>query len=668
MMSVRQKNTARSRLGGSILLAALLLVNACTSLKNTLTQGADYASAINAQRSAPATTEQRSSLLIQSGLEYLRAHDLHRASTTFNAAIKTDPENAVLHFLNGLTYQLRLEEGDKDSYSLAETGYRVAAALDPSMSSTQLQLGHLYLRGKSYPAAQQAFAQALESGRVDLFEAAYGLAVASFYAADPMTARYAIARLDALNPTNPQVLRAKSYFAALAGNRQGLEQSLAAYRQLETDRRQIAYVSSRTQEILAQSVAQPTQTGATERPAVQGASAAGADALRSDTPGSSAESAGRKNWFRCDPRPAPVAEKEITALLTPERLAVNEANAPAATLPHPCPGEQPAMALIEVTMIRTEESLTRTLGINLLDSLKLGAFASYSGGGVFSGGTRTASRSLYNTLGDSLTLTPVGVLPATAGYLQYSLNIANSLLLKNEVIARPTLTAVDRLPSVFFSGGTLSIKVPASAGGVSSIVDKSVGTVLSITPTFMDDGERVLLNIRAGRAFREDSPDTLNIALNITRNSLNATALVRFGETFVLNGLVERETDRSSSGTPGLQDIPVLQYLFKNALQTDFNRQILTLVTVRRLIDSQDAAQKAQDSGASVATHKLAAKVKDYLSLQANKPVLDELFTVLRQDNSLFSRLSQRDLIQDLQGSKPRIDRILTDLKEMAYF
>jgi hypothetical protein len=58
---------AGSRHGiGLFLLAALLPVNACASLKNTLNRGADYTSAIKAQPSVPATTEQRAYLLIQS--------------------------------------------------------------------------------------------------------------------------------------------------------------------------------------------------------------------------------------------------------------------------------------------------------------------------------------------------------------------------------------------------------------------------------------------------------------------------------------------------------------------------------------------------------------------------------------------------------------------------
>jgi type II secretory pathway component GspD/PulD (secretin) len=249
------------------------------------------------------------------------------------------------------------------------------------------------------------------------------------------------------------------------------------------------------------------------------------------------------------------------------------------------------------------------------------------------------------------------------------MNIANSLYTKNEVIARPTLAAVDRLPSVFFSGGNYSIKVVGSAGGSSLLVDKQTGVALSITPTFVDD-EHVMINVRASRSFREESPDS-NIALNLTRNTVNAAALIRFGQTFVLNGLIEREKDQTQNFTPILGEIPVLQYFFKRQVTIDFNRQILTLITVRKLVDSDDSRDKAKlNNGDSsiVSLHKLSDEVDEFMKVQNNKPVLDEVLAGLKKDNFLFQKLSRRDLIQESYGSKNFLDRIIGDLKDMLYF
>jgi type II secretory pathway component GspD/PulD (secretin) len=354
-------------------------------------------------------------------------------------------------------------------------------------------------------------------------------------------------------------------------------------------------------------------------------------------------------------------EKDSAPMLPATPLPISEENAYPVTLPAPCPGEKPPAAIIEVTMIRTEETIKKSFGINLMDGLYLGRSLTQA-----ADGTITNTASLYNSAGGIPTdLTAA----ATSGFLSYSMNIANSLFTKNEVIARPTLAVLDRMPSVFFSGGTISIKVSGAAGSSSTLVDKSTGVVLSVTPTFIENDE-VLLNIRSSRTFVEDSGDNSNVALNLTRNSVNAVARVKFGQTFVMNGLIEREKDLSQNGVPFLQDIPVLQYFFKRSITTDYNRQILTLLTVRKLVDDDESAAKAKnkDPRATVSMHKLSDQVEEFMNLQNNMPVMDEVITGLKKDNFLFQKLSQRDLIQDSYGSQKFVDRLIGDLKDLLYF
>jgi hypothetical protein len=66
--------------------------------------------------------------------------------------------------------------------------------------------------------------------------------------------------------------------------------------------------------------------------------------------------------------------------------------------------------------------------------------------------------------------------------------------------------------------------------------------------------------------------------------------------------------------------------------------------------------------------HKLSDEVDEFMKLQNNKPVLDEVLSGLKKDNFLFRKLSKRDLIQESYGSQRFLDRILGDLKEMLYF
>jgi tetratricopeptide (TPR) repeat protein len=650
-----------------ITLLAAILVCGCQSTKNNI----GYAGSKNSKIYSQEADINRSQALLKSGVEYLQKGEIDKAQAVFNTGLKFDLNNPALHFFNAYTYQLKFEKGDADSFVTAEAGYKTAIGLDPTLDLAYVQLGKLYLTSGNYVEAKQSYALAVDSKPKLPQEGLFGLAQSAMLSGDAQTAIYATTKLDELKWNDPRLFRLKALLAAMAKQPKQAAEMLDRYSDLEKNSKETRYLKTRVDQLLATKsndyLVEKKKIFSNDTLLAEAKTEEPAEKAKESVPEkkSVAEpSEERKNWFRCDPRPAPVSEKDITPLLNNGQLAVSEENAYAPTLPAPCPGERPPSAMIEVTLIRTEETVQKSYGVNLLDGLNLGrSFTQAADGSI------TKTSQLYNTMASATTAAPVGATASvTQGFLNYSMNIANSLYTKNEVIARPTLAAVDRLPSVFFSGGNLSIKVASSvAGTASTVVDKSIGVVLSITPTFLDD-EHVLLNIRASRSFIEDNPDTTNIALHLTRNSVNASAMVKFGQTFILNGLIEREKDQSQNGVPVLQDIPILQYLFSKQVTLDYNRQILTLITVRKLIDSDDSASKAKDSQGSISTHKLSDEVDSFMNLQNNRPVLDEVLNGLKKDNFLFKKLSQRDVLQDSYGSQKALNRIVSDLKEMLYF
>jgi hypothetical protein len=94
----------------------------------------------------------------------------------------------------------------------------------------------------------------------------------------------------------------------------------------------------------------------------------------------------------------------------------------------------------------------------------------------------------------------------------------------------------------------------------------------------------------------------------------------------------------------------------------------LTLITVRRLIDSDESATNASGTKDAISTHKLSQEVDEFMGLQSSKPVLDEVITGLKKDNFLYKRLSQRDVLQEGYGSQKSLNRVINDLKDMMYF
>ena len=599
--------------------------------------------------------QSRSQVLAESGIAYLRKGDFEKAQQVFNTALKFDIKSVPLHFFNALTYHLRHERGDPESFKLAEAGYKTAILLDPTLDVAYLQLGRLYLLASRYTDAQKAFAQAVDTKPSKPEEALYGLARAALMAGDSATSAWAVSKLDDVRWKDPRLLRLKAFQAAVISKPEQAQAMLAQYIAQESNGGQRRYVETRIGQLLAiktAAAAEATPPAATPEAAAPAAAPAAA-ATEAAAPAAEAAAAPKKNWFSCDTRPAPIVEKDTVPVVAPTAPAGGDEGWVTYALPMPCDGKNPPVAIIEVTMVRTEEKDTQTYGINLMDGLKVASAWRYTDGALTS---KFSTRSFFTEPGSD---------PITSGILNYSLNIANALYEKNEVVARPTLAAIDRLPSVFFSGSTYSVQVGSANTGF-TLADKSVGISLSVTPTFVNDDE-ILLSIRASRSFLE-SGESSTIKLTQTRNTVNANALVNYGETFVLNGLVEREKDKIQTGTPIFQEIPVLQYFFKNSITVDYNRQILTLVTVRKLVDSDEEIANAKNKKGLISKHKLSAQVDAFVDLQNSQPVLDEVLASLLKDNGLYKRLKARDLIQESISHHGLVERIIQDVKDMMYF
>ena len=620
-------------------------------------------------KKAEATEPSRTQALMRAGAEYLEKGELENAQTVFNTALKFDLKNAPLHFFNALTYQLKYEKGDAESYALAEAGYRTAIGLDTSLDVAHLQLGRLYMSSKKFTEAKKSFALAVDAKIKAPQEALFGMAQASLYSGDAATATWATAELDKLEWKDARLYRMKAFQAAVAKKPELVKTMLTQYTALEGNKDEARYVTGRLDQLLATKTSfrpgsdvmlAQAKTDDAKPEAKEEAKADAKEEAKDEKKADAGDPNARKNWFRCDLRPGPIYEKDAVTMNKTFELPVNDENITAPTLPAPCAGENPPVAIIEVTMIRTEESIRKSFGINLMDGLTLSKSLSFSA----MGDTANQATQSANNLTNAGALAADATGAVTGGFLSYNLNIANSIYTKNEVIARPTLSAIDRLPSIFFSGATYSIIV----GGINSgtLVDKPVGVALSVTPTFLDD-DKILLSIRASRSFIQEQGND-KVALMQTRNAVNASALVSYGQTFVLNGLVERELDVTENGVPLLQDIPILQYFFKRSVTMDYSRQILTLVTVRKLVDSDESIAKAKNKSGLMSSHKMSDQVQEYLDLQNNKPVLDEVLSGLRADNVLYTKLRQRDLIQESYGSKSIIKRLIEDIKDLAYF
>lgn len=282
------------------------------------------------------------------------------------------------------------------------------------------------------------------------------------------------------------------------------------------------------------------------------------------------------------------------------QLAMNEEEQPfpegeSASAPAVIATGLPKQLTVDVTVILSDKRDTSRTGVNLLDGLQatfgynrnqVSALNKETGLDDLSTSTRTITRNI--TIPD----------------VTYNLNIFNRGDRYYDAIARPSLTAFVGQPSRFFIGDQLNVNV---AGIQSAQIEKiDVGVSLKILPAeIRKDGARFQLEV--DRSFLSDTnAGTFTQAVGTFKQTLSATADVKFGETLILSGLTESVGDNAQSRTPLLGDVPVVKYLFSNKTTARRARSAIILVTpsmpssFAKTVDHSPATRKLMELWDSV--------------------------------------------------------------------
>ncbi len=316
------------------------------------------------------------------------------------------------------------------------------------------------------------------------------------------------------------------------------------------------------------------------------------------------------------------------------------------------------MAVVDVTLVRTQETTGYTNGVNLLDGLKI----------VLGGSWERETTSNSDPSADTRSTTITRSLGLPSGGITYSLNIFNAGDTVADVIARPSLLALDRTPATFFSGSTVSVAMSGEYGGTLS--DKNIGVSLSVTPTFIDD-DRLLLAVKGARSFIEPAQfEGFQQAITSANNIVSTNVIMRFGETLILSGLRERQYINTKDGVPLLRDVPGLQYFFATNSEYDYAHHVLILITPRRPATYSETLRAATAYAHSPEfqtepVDKVTAEAND--ALRVRRPHLEAILGKLRLSRYQYEFRSG-DLSSRRFAPRPSLNRVLQDVKQMIYF
>jgi pilus assembly protein CpaC len=234
---------------------------------------------------------------------------------------------------------------------------------------------------------------------------------------------------------------------------------------------------------------------------------------------------------------------------------------------------------VDVRVVEFSKSVLKQAGFNLFSQNKggfgFGTFAPSALTSATGGGGLPLSVSTTSPIGSAFNL----LLGSTSHGIFATLSLLESNNLAR-VLAQPTLVALSGQSASFLAGGEIPIPVPQSLG-TTTIAYKQYGIGLTVTPTVLGP-QRISLKV-APEASQLDFANAITIdgvsVPALTTRRADTTVELGDGESFVIGGLVDRETASNVSKVPLLGDLPIIGAFFKTLQYSQQDRELVIIVT-----------------------------------------------------------------------------------------
>ncbi|MDR8729094.1 putative type II secretion system protein D [Burkholderia pseudomultivorans] len=236
---------------------------------------------------------------------------------------------------------------------------------------------------------------------------------------------------------------------------------------------------------------------------------------------------------------------------------------------------------VDVRVVEFSRSVLKQVGFNFFKQSNGFSFGSFSPGGVqsYGGGSGPGTAGYIPTLGSPVA-SAFNLVVNAAGHGIFgdlSLLEANNLA---RVLAEPTLVALSGQSASFLAGGEIPVPSPQGLGST-AIQWKQYGVGLSLTPTVLSP-QRIALKV-APESSQLDFVNSVTISgvavPGITTRRADTTVELGDGESFVIGGLIDRQTMSNVSKVPLLGDLPIIGTFFKNLNYQQNDKELLIIVT-----------------------------------------------------------------------------------------
>lgn len=148
-------------------------------------------------------------------------------------------------------------------------------------------------------------------------------------------------------------------------------------------------------------------------------------------------------------------------------------------------------------------------------------------------------------------------------------------------LAEPSLTALSGHSATFLAGGEIPIPISSGSDGATSIEYKEYGIKVALTPTVLEQN-RIFLKVSP-----EVSEPDFSLAVQsggvavpgLSVRRTDTSVALADGESFVLSGLVSRNTASNVDKFPFLGDLPIIGAFLRSTRFDRTDKELLMVVT-----------------------------------------------------------------------------------------
>lgn len=235
----------------------------------------------------------------------------------------------------------------------------------------------------------------------------------------------------------------------------------------------------------------------------------------------------------------------------------------------------PKQVLIEGKIVEASNNFSKQMGINW----------GFSGQPVRMGG-RTQFTPNFSI--GSIQESAENSLGFTIGVVDFIGNLQASLALlekedKIKVLSSPRLVTINNNAAKITTQSQIKTVAKDVTGKITEGTPLELKLNLDVTPQVTNDGS-VKMKIDVNRDFSgvAADPSIPGSAPKYTRNIVT-NVLVKNGQTSVIGGVFQNDTSEGEIGIPGLRDIPIVGFLFRQRQTTKTNTELLVFLTPKIL-------------------------------------------------------------------------------------